>query len=478
MASLPLPRGHAHFPEWAVVALCAALAGVGIGAAAVFTNPLFLVAGVGGALVAAWGIADLRRALFLLVVVIGVLPRFALPVRFVFTPTFLDLALIGVWVAWVLRPMLGKPALPLQRFPITLPLLALVLVAVITFVIGLPNGALTPLVLRRFVELLLSLLSVLLLASVIAQAGLERLVVRLVVLIGGLSALIGIALYLIPDDLAIRALSALRPFGYPTGPEVLRFIRDDPALMQRATGLWIDPNAFGGFLLVVGAIGLPQAFARRPLLPRGVVVLCLAAIVLALGLTVSRGAMLAFAAAAALVGMLRYRSVLALLALGIGLVLVLPQTRDLVVHFVEGFQGRDLATQMRFGEYKDALRLIERYPLFGVGFISTPDVDLYIGVSSMYLLIAQQMGLVGLLAFAGVILVLFAYAARAWRSAAQDDARAAVFLGAHAAVVGVLIGGIFDHYFFSIDFHNAVMLFCLALALAAASQQTHTPCAR
>lgn len=472
MASFPLPKRHARLPEWAGVALGAVLAGVGIGAAAALLNPLFLLAGVGGALVAAWGIADVRRALFLLIAVIGVFPRFALPVRFVFTPTFLDLALIGVWAAWALRPMLGKPALRLQRFGLTLPLLALVLVAVVTFVIGLPNGALTPLVLRRFAELLLSLLSVPLLASVIAQARLEGLVVRLLVLVGGLSALIGIALYLAPDDLAIRLLSALRPFGYPSGPGVLRFIRDDPALMQRATGLWIDPNAFGGFLLVVGAIGLPQLFAQKPLLPRAVVAACLATILTALALTVSRGAMLAFAVAAALVGVLRYRRALALLLLGVGLFLVLPQTRELVVHFAEGFQGRDLATQMRFGEYKDALRLIERYPLFGVGFISTPDVDLYIGVSSMYLLIAQQMGLVGLAAFVGVILALFIGAARALPRASQDDAHVAVFLGAHAAIVGVLIGGIFDHYFFNIDFHNAVMLFCLALALALASQQS------
>jgi hypothetical protein len=38
-----------------------------------------------------------------------------------------------------------------------------------------------------------------------------------------------------------------------------------------------------------------------------------------------------------------------------------------VAHFVEGLQGQDLATQMRFGEFKDAFILIERHPL-GVGF--------------------------------------------------------------------------------------------------------------
>ena len=44
---------------------------------------------------------------------------------------------------------------------------------------------------------------------------------------------------------------------------------------------------------------------------------------------------------------------------------------------------------MRFGEYKDALTLIERYPLFGVGFTGVPDIDLYLGVSMLYLIIAR-----------------------------------------------------------------------------------------
>ncbi len=57
---------------------------------------------------------------------------------------------------------------------------------------------------------------------------------------------------------------------------------------------------------------------------------------------------------------------------------------------------------MRFGEYKDALILIERYPLFGVGFTGTPDLDIYLGVSMLYLIIAENMGIIGLALFAAV----------------------------------------------------------------------------
>lgn len=466
-----LPSALVHVRERGFTLLLCVAAGVLVGAAAALLNPLLLIGGVLGLLVALWGLWRVEHMLLALVVVIGLMPRFALPLRLGFTPTFLDLALIGLVLAWALHRLGSKRAFPIPRLAITLPLLLLVVGALTTFVLGLPNGALTPMVLRRFAELVLSLLSIPLLAALLQTLEAQQRLVRWMMVIGAVSALVGIVLYFLPDVLSIRLLSALRPFGYPSGLGVLRFIRDDPALMQRATGLWIDPNAFGGYLLVVGALVLPQVFAQRPVLPRAWVLVTVSVIALALVLTVSRGAMLSLVAAAALIGVLRYRRLLVVLGLALALVLMLPQTRELVMHFVEGFQGRDLATQMRFGEYKDALRLIERYPLFGVGFISTPDVDLYIGVSSMYLLIAQQMGLVGLGLFVVVIVVLWVGFVRAWLRWRGDEARAAVGLGAHGAVLGVLVSGVFDHYFFNIDFHNAVMLFCLVLALAAAAQR-------
>ncbi|BCX02631.1 MAG: O-antigen polymerase [Candidatus Roseilinea sp.] len=464
-ASLPDLRAHC-LP---LIALCV-LAGVSIGASAALINPLVLIGVVMAMPVGLWMIGGVNRALFALVVVIGVLPRFALPARLGFTPTFLDLALVGLVVAWALHQLGVQRDLPLRRTPISVPVLLLALIALATFIVGLPNGPLTPLVLRRFAELVLSLLMALLIVALLPNLESRERLVRWMLLIGALSAAIGIALYVVSDDLAIRLLSALRPFGYPTGPGVLRFIRDDPALMQRATGLWIDPNAFGGYLLIVGALGLPQLFSPKPVMRRGWVGLCLLLVGVALVLTVSRGAMLGLALVAGLMGALRYRRLLVLMVVILALALVLPQTRDLIQHFVEGFQGRDLATQMRFGEYKDALRLIERYPVLGVGFVGTPDVDLYIGVSSMYLLVAQQMGLLGLVVFAIVLLALFVGALRAWPAVSRDARAVAVFLGAHGAVLGALFSGIFDHYFFNIDFHNSVMLFWMMIALAMSSQ--------
>lgn len=462
----PLPRERSRIV--AIVAACVTC-GALVGLACALVDPLYLLALVPIVVVGAWTLRSPEHGLLLTIAVIALIPRVASPVSIGFKPTVLDAALVLTFAAWLFRRRAAPKPMQGRALPIALPLLALIAVALATFVAGIPNGALTTLVIRRFAEMVGSLAMVWVFAALLRERGALRRAVQALVVLGAAAAVAGIVLYALNDELAIRLLSALRPFAYPSGPEVLRFVRDDPSLLKRATGLWIDPNAFGGFLLMVGALGLAQAFSRRPVISRGWGIVCMALIGLALLMTVSRAAILGLAGVALLLGVVRYRALLPLLAASVVVMLVLPQTQALVGHFLEGFAGRDLATQMRFGEYKDAFRLIERYPVFGVGFADTPDVDLYIGVSSMYLLIAQQMGLTGLAAFLGVMIGLAANAVRTWPAVRDDDEAAAIWLGAHAAIAGALAGGVLDHYFFNIDFHNSVMLFWLIVSIALAA---------
>ncbi|MCX6019390.1 MAG: O-antigen ligase family protein [Chloroflexi bacterium] len=460
--------------EWKIVAAGAvAVTFLGALTAVAPFNALILVALVVALPAAVWLLGNVSRALFLLLAVVALFPRFASPVSIGFKPTLLDFAVLGL-IATQLR---RNPAIPAidgvvrVHAYVDAPVAALMLVAVASFIVGVPNGALTTLVLRRFGEMLMSLTLLLVLTRVLrGDVDMQTRFVQFTLLLGGFSALLGLVLYVMPDEVAVRVLSVLRIFDYPSGPEVLRFILDDPTLTQRATGLWIDPNAFGGYLLLATALCLPQLVIERPFVPRWLAVACLGVMGMALVATVSRGAMLGLLLAGGVIGVLRYRRLLGLGLLIVALVLVLPQTRELVSHFIAGFQGNDLSTQMRFGEYKDAFRLIERYPVLGVGFTGSPDVDLYVGVSSMYLLILQQMGVLGMAAFVAVIGALAAGAVRAWPYVREDAHAAAIFLGAHASVIGALFAGIFDHYFFNIDFHNSVTWMCAALALAAASQ--------
>jgi O-antigen ligase len=241
---------------------------------------------------------------------------------------------------------------------------------------------------------------------------------------------------------------------------------------MRATSTSVDPNVLGSLLNLALGIAVPQLFARRPLFRRRYLVLMLGALALCLGLTISRGSLVGIGIALTVVATLRYRKLWLLMLVALALLLVLPQTQDYVAHFVEGIQiiegiqHGDLATQMRLGEYKDALILIGRYPWLGVGFAGSPDIDTYIGVSMVYLLIAEQMGLVGLTSFLVVMVVFFV---RFWRTrelAATDPDLEPLWWGLHTAVVGALVGGIFDHYFFNLNFPHSVALFWLVVGLA------------
>ncbi len=196
----------------------------------------------------------------------------------------------------------------------------------------------------------------------------------------------------------IRLLSALGRFGYPTGSGVLRYIRDDPELMQRATSTSVDPNALGSLLNVALALAAPQLFARRPIFKRGVLFPLLAVLVACLGLTISRGAVAGVAGALLALGAVRYRKLLFLLLIALLLVSLLPWTQGFVSHSWRVCAAKTFPLRCALVNTR-MLLFLSRAILAGVGFAGSPDIDTYIGVANVYLIIAEQMGLVGLGAF-------------------------------------------------------------------------------
>lgn len=453
----------------AVLALTLALA-VGMGYLLAEVGPLLAAAGVVGLVLALCMLHDIEVAYWAVIGVVCLLPFASFPFEIGFTPTFLDAALGGLFLAWLLEVMMGAQ----RRFVTTDlggPVLLFLLLALVAFVLGLGHAPLTSYIVRHFAEILLSVLLFFLVVNTVRESKrLERLV-RAVMVCAFAAALLGIVLYLIPDEWAIRALSALRPFGYPAGPGVLWYIRDDPSLPQRATSTSVHPNVLGSLLNMAIGLTVPQLFARQPVVRRRYLVPMLGVMVLCLGLTISRGSLVGLGAALAVIASLRYRKLWWVLLAAVVLLLLLPQTQDFVAHFIAGVRGEDLATQMRFGEYKDAFILIGRHPILGVGFAGSPDVDTYIGVSCVYLLIAEEMGLVGLTSFLVVVGVFLARFWRARQAAAAAERLEPIWWGLHAALMGALVGGIFDHYFFNLLFHHSVTLFWLMVGLATAATE-------
>jgi len=191
--------------------------------------------------------------------------------------------------------------------------------------------------------------------------------------------------------------------------------------------------------------------------------------VLALYLTFSRGSLLGMVAGLGAIGLMRYRKLLWLMLAGLVLALLLPQTQLYVARFIEGIRGEDLATQMRFGEYKDAFNLISRYPLTGVGFFGSPDIDIYVGVSSVYLLLAQQIGLVGSGLYLLVGLAYLLIVASTLRRVPRGHRLEASLLAFGAAILGAMIGGVFDHFYFNLTFIHIAALYWLTMGLGMAT---------
>jgi len=422
-----------------------------------------LIAAIGGVLMlrsTQWGFVAL-------VGVIALLPFGALPVKLGFSPTFLDLVLLVLFMVWAVRVMTGRQR-ELVATTLALPVAIFLLMAIATFIAGLSHSYPTPNVVRRFAELLLGVaLFYAVVNNLQKRAELEQIALALI-LCGSLEALIGVVLYLIPSEWTIRLLSALGRFNYPTGWGVLRFINDDPLLPMRATSTSIDPNVLGGLLILVGVVIASQLFARKSVLPRLLLAGCLTTVSLCLYFTYSRGSLIGLTVALLLLGLLRYRKLLLLLITAGVIFLLLPQSQPYIQHFLAGVRGLDRATQMRLGEYKDALILIGRYPWIGVGFAGTPDIDLYIGVSNLYLLITEQMGLLGLASFLLALGVGFLYLIRAWRRMGPLSPYEPLLLGFAVALVGGLVGGVFDHYLFSYPHGVALFWFFMGLAVASA----------
>ena len=441
----------------AVAALLVAVAGPIYGVAA-------LVVLIGGLLM----LRDLRWGLVALFAVIGLLPFAALPFKVGFTPTFLDLALMAIFFVWIMR-IATRRQRDLIGSPIGALVLGFLLLAIFAFANGLRYGRPSMTTIRNFAEVALAItLFFLLVNSLRTEADID-LVARLIMVAGAAAAGIAVIFYVIPPAWTVRVLDGLARFNYPGGYGALRYIEDSVDNPMRAIGTMVDPNVLGGFLAMVALLTAPQLVSIRPLFRRHWVALFLGLDVLALYLTYSRSSLLGLLVGIVVIGLLRYRRWLLYGALGLVLLLFLPPAQTYVAHLVEGLMLQDRATLMRLGEYKDALALISRYPWFGVGFGGSPDADLYVGVSSLYLLMAEIMGVIGVAAFLGVMIGFFVSLWRAWRRRPGPRLEA-VLMGVGAAVAGVLVSGILDHYLFNLVYpHMSVMLWTfIGLGMAAA----------
>lgn len=433
----------------------------------VLGGPILAFGALFGAAFGLYALTNLTFGLYLMVAIIALLPFGTLPVRFALTPTFIDVAL-GAFLLVYLFEWMTRRRQNFRFAPAQLLIAFFIGWCLFSFVAGLGHAALTTNVLRKFVEMLLSMATAIVIVDVARDKQILARIAFALSLFGALQALIGIVLYALNDQTTLTLLNALGRLGYPRG-DVLRYVEDNPLLGERAIGTWVDPNAYGGFLLMFGSVALANALNQKPAIGgRALAWLIFAPYPVAMLLTQSRGAWLAFGGAIFFMAILRYRWLIAVGAVSLALLLSLPFMSRYVERFIDGLQGEDLATQMRFGEFKDSLTLIGRYPLIGVGFAGTPDRDIYLGVSSTYLKIANSTGITGVALFSLILLETLRYGL-AQRRLLRQTGLEALWLGFAAAVFGVAINGVVDHYYFNLEFHAVSLAFWLMVGLALAT---------
>jgi polysaccharide biosynthesis protein PslJ len=453
-----------------LVGLLIGAVGAAIAVTTVMMGPAIATGLIIGLLAGLYVLTDVQAALYAIVAVMLLLPYGTLPFDLGFTPTLLDVAISGFLLIYLVQWMTGKRR-ELRLTPVHLLLLVYVLWLVLAFSLGLRWAPITANVLRQFAGTLLSLGLVFIAGDLLRDPKILRRLVLVVMVVVSLQALLTIGLYVLPDTTADALLARLARIGYPAGGSI-RYIEENPALAERAIGTWIDPNSLGGILAISAVIIAPQVFARRPVFRYRVITLGVLALVgIALFLTYSRTSMLAMAVGLGVIAVVRYRRFIPLLLLTGLLMLLLPQTQAYVERFAEALTFSDLASQMRLGEYTDSLRLINRYPVFGVGFTGTPDADIYTDVANMYLIMANQIGLVGVTIFLVFITGVFGYGVYAYNIARADDQVASIHLGYHAALVTALVNAFGDLYFFRLDFQASITMFWLTVTLALASSR-------
>lgn len=458
--------------------LSGVLLSVGAGVLAlvmVMTEPLLVFVGLIAVAIGLIALSNLRFAFLWVIVTAALLPYGTLPFSLALTPSLLDTAL-GIFLVVYLALWMTGNRQDFRVSPLLGVFLLLMMVMLFAFVLGTGNASLTPGVLRRFLALMLNIGLAIIMVDVVRTSQALRQIALTVMVSGSAAAVIGAILWILPDDLAESILNRLGRIGYPVGG-VIRYREDGVERgIERAIGTWIDPNAFGGFLMMVGALIAPQVLSKKPVTRYPWLAFGLFGVVgIGLFLTNSRGSMLGLLAGVGLVALIRYRRLIWVMIALVIIAPFLPPTQGLVERFIAGFTGADLETQMRLGEYRDALELIGRYPLLGVGFSAPPDIDLYLGVANTYLTILSNAGIVGLLAYLLTIGSVFGYGYRHRKAILAHEELIDLWLGFAAGVIGALVGGIFDHFYFNIEFQAIAFMFWLYMGLLITATRLAVP---
>ena len=453
-------------------------------------SPVLLAGALVAVPLAAAVLRDLRIALVGTIAVIALLPFGVAPLRLGASPTLLELALLmalGGWLARRVATGRGPVRLTVAGPWILLFQATLIAAQIATLA---QSGSLS--VVRMIFKLELAILFFFVCVSLTGQSrttpgtiraalardlatsdSWRRLLIRSVVVIGACEALIALVLFAAPRELALRVLLRLGPLGYPTDSTVLRYLPDTDRL--RAIGTAIDPEHTGGAADDSRHHRADAAACFRARCCRAAGWSSQPVVVLpALLVTFSRSSWLGLAAGVGLTALVRYRRLLPLMGAAAVAFALWPTTQRYALHLLSGLRAQDRAAAMRLGELENAWQIIQAYPWLGIGFGEAPTMTLYPGVSNVFLTIAEQAGLIGMVAYVAALAVALGTATILWwrhRAAPGAD----LLLSVLAALAGALVASMLDHHFARLPHLVALFWGLIGLAVAAAYDLSASP---
>jgi putative inorganic carbon (hco3(-)) transporter len=255
----------------------------------------------------------------------------------------------------------------------------------------------------------------------------------------------------------------------------------DVSELTRASGMTVDGNLFAGFLVLVAPLVLVAALniGRRPgfLFVGGAAILLCGA---ALAATLSRSGWLGMLAAVGTLAVVlpEHRRRIAILTAGSLLILLVAGLAGPIADRLQAAEGSAGTLLGRLPIWWAALQMFAQHPAFGVGLQNfggvvksyNPSLDVN-HAHNLFLNVAAERGILGLLTFSGLVVVLFQTLHGALVHARRTSDRMLAG-GLIASFVAFLVHSIFDVSYYD---YRILLLFWILLGVAAVLPRVFTP---
>jgi len=253
-----------------------------------------------------------------------------------------------------------------------------------------------------------------------------------------------------------------------------------PGLKLRVFSTMENPNLLAGFLVTMMAIGSSMAYKENTTKDKVILFVLVAMFGTCLILTYSRGAWLSLLAVVAIYGVLCNRKIFWLLIL---LPIAMIFGHDAVLERIMSILNpTDTSSTLRLALWESTIAMIMDKPLLGIGWgaywMVYPEYDFFIQnanvkilhAHNMYLNIAAEIGIPGLLTFLSIMYGHVSLALSALRQATEYWA-AGLMLGIIAAIGGMIVNGFTDYVMFNIQL--SMLYWLLNALIVIVWQQNH-----